>query len=109
MALTPCHECGYNVSTEAKACPQCGAAPKKRRKSKAWLYALIGLPVIFFTWAAVRTPSPEEDARWAAKESIELCWEQQKTKSFEPSTARFVASTCEMMEDEFRKKYGRNP
>jgi len=25
MALTACHECGHQVSTEADACPQCGA------------------------------------------------------------------------------------
>lgn len=28
MALIKCHECGAQVSTEAKACPSCGAAPK---------------------------------------------------------------------------------
>ena len=28
MALTNCHECGKDVSTEAKTCPHCGAKPK---------------------------------------------------------------------------------
>lgn len=28
MALQPCHECGASVSTEAVACPACGAPPK---------------------------------------------------------------------------------
>jgi hypothetical protein len=28
MALINCHECGANVSTEAAACPSCGAKPK---------------------------------------------------------------------------------
>jgi hypothetical protein len=28
MALVLCHECGRQVSTEALACPQCGAPPK---------------------------------------------------------------------------------
>jgi hypothetical protein len=28
MALINCHECGSPVSTEAKACPKCGAKPK---------------------------------------------------------------------------------
>lgn len=28
MALIKCHECGNEVSTEATACPKCGAKPK---------------------------------------------------------------------------------
>lgn len=28
MALIKCHECGADVSTEAKTCPKCGAKPK---------------------------------------------------------------------------------
>lgn len=28
MALTPCRECGGQVSTEAAFCPHCGAAQK---------------------------------------------------------------------------------
>lgn len=30
MALVTCKECGTKVSTEAKACPQCGAKPPKK-------------------------------------------------------------------------------
>lgn len=29
MALITCHECKQQISSEAKACPQCGAKPKK--------------------------------------------------------------------------------
>lgn len=29
MALIKCHECGTDVSTEAKACPKCGAKAKE--------------------------------------------------------------------------------
>lgn len=29
MALKPCRECGHKISTEATACPQCGAKPKQ--------------------------------------------------------------------------------
>ncbi len=29
MALLPCRECGHNVSTEAAACPNCGAPPAR--------------------------------------------------------------------------------
>lgn len=29
MSLIKCHECGKEISSEAKACPHCGVAPKK--------------------------------------------------------------------------------
>ena len=31
MALEPCRECGRTISTEAVACPHCGAPPKPRQ------------------------------------------------------------------------------
>lgn len=30
MAMIKCHECGNQISSEASACPQCGAKPKKQ-------------------------------------------------------------------------------
>ena len=33
MAIKPCCECGKDVSTEAQACPHCGAAAPTREKS----------------------------------------------------------------------------
>lgn len=46
MALLPCHECGHNLSDEAKACPQCGAAPKgptSRLKIAIIGFAIVGI------------------------------------------------------------------
>ena len=47
MALVACSECGKEISSEAKVCPQCGAKNKNRAKTKAprWLVvvALVGL------------------------------------------------------------------
>lgn len=42
MAIVKCHECGGDISTAAKACPQCGAKNKSRRRSKSlrWILAL---------------------------------------------------------------------
>ncbi|MFK3741402.1 zinc-ribbon domain-containing protein [Massilia sp. TN1-12] len=109
MALIACHECGAQVSTEAAACPNCGARPQKAQRSRALLYALLGISVIFVTWALVRTPSAEEVASSDARMAISVCWDDQKTKSYEPSTARFVAGVCEKMERDYRAKFGRNP
>ena len=34
MALVQCHECGNEISAEAKVCPKCGAKNKSGKKSK---------------------------------------------------------------------------
>jgi len=49
MALTACHECGTQVSTEAVACPSCGAATKRERK----LSLPLGLGILFFPYLFV--------------------------------------------------------
>lgn len=66
-------------------------------------------PVVLIAWVATRTPSQEDAEQTFARQTIETCWEDQKTKSYEPSKARFVAGVCEKMERDFRAKYGRNP
>jgi predicted nucleic acid-binding Zn ribbon protein len=35
MSLSPCIECGHEISSEAKTCPNCGAR-NRSYKSKAW-------------------------------------------------------------------------
>src|SRR5688572_13767175 len=44
MALTKCRECGHQVSTQAAACPSCGAKPKTFGLFK---FVLIGFVVLF--------------------------------------------------------------
>ena len=36
MALTPCRECGKDVSSEAPTCPHCGASAPARAKAHDW-------------------------------------------------------------------------
>lgn len=76
---------------------------------KWWLWGPVGAVGLFLTWALIRTPSPEEDAKFKARYAIELCWKQQERKSLDPGAARFVAGACEQMEADFRRKYGVNP
>lgn len=56
MALIKCEECGNDVSTEAKACPKCGAKVKKpaSRLSKL-VVVLIGVAII----GSIVTAEPE--------------------------------------------------
>lgn len=39
MAMVKCEECGKDVSTEATACPGCGA--RRTRRSSSWFFLLI--------------------------------------------------------------------
>lgn len=43
MALIKCHECGKEVSGEARQCPHCGAKRKKKAGPIAWMFAGIVL------------------------------------------------------------------
>ena len=45
MALSPCVECGHEISSEAKICPHCGAK-NRCYKSKAWRYWLLAVGII---------------------------------------------------------------
>jgi hypothetical protein len=48
MALTKCHECGQDVSTQAKACTGCGAPVKEPSGACLWLFlvAVTGILVL---------------------------------------------------------------
>lgn len=47
MAMATCRECGKDVSTEAKACPHCGAPkPVKQLGGCALLLILLGIVVV---------------------------------------------------------------
>jgi hypothetical protein len=71
MALIKCKECGEKVSSKAKACPKCGAKPKKKTSFLTWfvlvLFLLIvGLPMIFSA-----NMTPEEQAAYEAQRAEE--------------------------------------
>lgn len=49
MALMKCHECGSDVSSEAKTCPKCGATPRsKSNKLQAIFGAVVVVTVIAY-------------------------------------------------------------
>jgi hypothetical protein len=76
---------------------------------KLWLWGPLSAVGLFVLWALVRTPSPEENARRRAEDVIAYCWKEQSRKSLDPAAARFAASACEKLTDDYRSKYGRNP
>jgi hypothetical protein len=132
MALIQCHECNGQVSDQAAACPHCGApagkgvqtaqastvtalpssAQTKSKGSKWWLWILL-VPVIGFVGLMIIGSTvgdtPEAREKDKARAVIKLCWGDQGRKSNTPDVARFIAGTCEKLEDQFRAKFGVNP
>lgn len=67
MALTKCRECGGQVSTEATACPHCGAVPTRRgRGTRTPLisFVVVGLIVwvLVATWHSGTPQAPKAGA-----------------------------------------------
>lgn len=86
MALIKCHECGKEVSTDAKNCPSCGAVvktPKKKsRLGKLVMYAFIGAVAVGVLSKALNNdqPSkqltPEEEANKTKNETLSVLAKQ---------------------------------
>lgn len=74
MALIKCHECGTDVSTDAKTCPKCGAKVKKS-SSGAGTMLIIGLVAAIFLAAMTggtgsnTSSDPETPEQKAQKEA----------------------------------------
>lgn len=71
MALVKCTECGSQVSTEAKACPSCGARPPKRTSLVTWIvggiFAVAVANIVISTTGSppistAPPPTPEQSA-----------------------------------------------
>jgi hypothetical protein len=59
MALKPCKECGYKFSTEAAACPHCGAKPKQPiGRLKVITLLIFGGFVISGVTKSIQPPAP---------------------------------------------------
>lgn len=65
MAIMKCHECGGEISTEAKTCPKCGVKVKKPAGLTAWL--LGGIVVVGIIAASIS--DQEQTAAIAAAEA----------------------------------------
>lgn len=78
MALMGCRECGARISTQARACPQCGApaqgsgeVPRRRGMLEIVLISLGALFVVLATFALsmVISQSPGDDVQAESRDS----------------------------------------
>lgn len=107
MAMTHCRECGAQISTKARACPACGAPPPGR--IKWWLWLPLGLAAAFLGYGYVLSNTPDGQARAHQRSIIELCWQDYHRKSIPPDQKHHIAATCERLETDYRRQFGRRP
>ena len=77
MTVSPCKECGNEVSSKAKTCPHCGAPIKRRSNIVPWLAFAIVIAVVVAYFEALLQPKPDlptcdsDDAEAAVRSAIE--------------------------------------
>ena len=110
MALISCHECSKEISSEANACPNCGAAPKKPEKHGVSGLGIGAMAIAFLLLVVVVIANFGGNPQRAQDRSIiEQCWKDYERKSLAAGTKQFLATTCESLEDKFTAKYGHKP
>lgn len=127
MALINCTECGKAVSDKATICIGCGAPlapagttttdtdapkPEKREKPstlKLWLWIPLGLVGVFVMYVIAEMQNPESQERMRDRLAIEICWKDQGKPTNSAGTSNFLTSACKDMENEFRKRWKREP
>ena len=117
MALIGCGECGKEISSEAPACPHCGA-PNRAYVKPMGLFSklLIGafvLTFLFLGFGCLLASSPDGQARSKERDAIEYCESEYERLRENPGTTRgaleIAYGACEMMKREFREKWNREP
>lgn len=87
MALIKCKECGEQVSTKAKTCPNCGAKVPKKTSLFTWfvlamiilvVYAVNQTPSNYSATSTKKTASPSTKAQQASTPVISWSYHQSK-------------------------------
>jgi len=117
VSLTPCPECGREVSTQAVACPHCGAPIARARGTsvfgvigKVLLVLIILFALFLIAGLALSDTTPEERrAKARERDAIDLCRREQADELKDLSERRFIRAACDKMEADFRAKHGVSP
>jgi ssDNA-binding Zn-finger/Zn-ribbon topoisomerase 1 len=70
MAMVKCTECSAEVSSQAKACPQCGGPIKKKHSRLQWLFLGVATVGIVSAMLASQNASDEKAAEAASIEAL---------------------------------------
>ncbi len=88
MALVKCKECGGKVSTNAKACPACGAKPPKKTSVVTWL---VLATVVIVAGKGIFTDKPAEVAKTPEQTAAETAAAKQRSADAKIRQDAFLA------------------
>lgn len=91
MALKKCKECGKEVSTKAKTCPNCGAPVGTNEISS--IYIIYVIAVLILSWSLYATFTDDDDSSTATKETGSLAQLQ------EQASEKFKAERSQILDD----------
>jgi hypothetical protein len=103
MSLITCRECGAKVSSEAKACPSCGAKPKKPAGLAGIVLVLIIGALLFQHFQRDSPATTTQPSAAAAKTPAQLATEQ---AAADAEKKRYATTASAL---EFIMKHARNP
>jgi hypothetical protein len=91
MALMTCHECGHEVSTQAKACPTCGAQVKKPSGTRLGLFLLAVIGGFVLLALATRDHSARDQQRQPTSSTPEQMREPSETAREIPAVSKPIS------------------
>ncbi|HSH98414.1 MAG TPA: zinc-ribbon domain-containing protein [Methyloradius sp.] len=112
MALIKCHECGHEISTEAKACPQCGAEPKQKTGCLAYIGIFIVVCIIInaFSKGDETSSKPQETQAECAKTDLQCLGDKGIVSASvycERAVERLAAHSVKWTDGTFEQKFSR--
>ena len=89
MALVKCEECGKEISTKAKKCPNCGAPQKKKKKYGCGTLILVAfLALIIASLFMQENDSSSVSGGFDWNDALTMCQITIKNAAFDPGTAK---------------------
>lgn len=83
MKLNPCKDCGHQISTKAKSCPQCGSPQKQKTSGCAWIFlAFVVFCIFAFTTSFQKVRQHQQQNEKKSKHDKEQV--EQKDHAFSP-------------------------
>ncbi len=115
MALIACVECGGKRSDSAANCPHCGAAialaaaTVSKKSGGIWRW-VVGVPLGLFVFVMVLGTTNSDPEKTTARNAYKMCLGNLEANDrARAGNGNFIAGACEMMRNDFIKKYGTTP
>lgn len=121
MALVQCSDCSKEISDQAPTCVHCGAKNPRYKKptsavgtfAKWTLWIAVGLVTLLLFYGCSQARTPEGKERSSERFAIEYCEdhaeEVKNDPRMSPGAYRIAYGACEVLKDDFRKKWNREP